>query len=296
MLSRLEALETVAALGTVSAAASRLRLTQGAVSKRLQALERDVGEPLLVRSGRGVVLTPRGAELLDEVRPLLSGLRRAVSGETGHDSNPHERFSLAMSESLLASWGAALVHDLSEDRAGSHWTLHAHRSPLVIDRVRSGEVAFGICAGRADVAADLTAVPLAEEELVIVPAGLGRTHLRGLRRLEVIGIEEGSATWKTLRHRLGSVGRLDLTFTHRIQSFAAIVALARHGFGHGLVPRPLAAACGIPNRHLLSLPRGGLTRPIQLVARPRTLALPHGAWFRDTATTWCRHHPDLRPA
>lgn len=280
MLAQLEALDAVAQLGTVSAAARRLRLTQGAVTKRLQALEREIGEALIERNGRGVVLTPRGASLLADVGPLLADLKRALDIKSGAGQ---ENASVAFSESLLASWGAVLIADLSQERPEIDWTLHAHRSPLVIDRVRSGEAGFGICAGLTDESIGLSRVDLGEEELVILPAAERKLSMRGRRKLEVMTIEMGSATWRSIRHRLRS-GGFELIFAHRVQSFTAVVALARAGVAHGLVPRGLAISMGSPANTLVSIPRGGLTRPIQLIARTRTLASPLGAWFRDTVS------------
>lgn len=280
MLSQIEALEAVAQHGTLSAAARRLRLTQGAVTKRIQSLEREVGELLLERTGRGVVLTPRGAALLSEVGPLLADLRRALDSEVGVRG---ETASVAFSESLLASWGAELISELQKQKPLTEWILHAHRSPLVIDRVRSGEVAFGICAGSTDDCTGLTRIPLGEEELAVLPSRAEKLSLRGRRHLELMTIETGSSTWRSIRHRLKSDG-LELRFTRRLQSFGAVIALARSGLGHGLVPRPLAESMGVPGRSLVTLPRGGISRPIQLVARPRTLALPFGAWLRESVS------------
>lgn len=51
MLDGLKALVILEKLGTVSEAAVHLRLTQSAVSKRLQALEIELGYPLLEKTG-----------------------------------------------------------------------------------------------------------------------------------------------------------------------------------------------------------------------------------------------------
>jgi DNA-binding transcriptional LysR family regulator len=60
-------------------AAERLRLTQSRVSQLVQALETIVAAPLFERTSRRVALTPTGAQLLDQVRPLYDGLRQAIA-------------------------------------------------------------------------------------------------------------------------------------------------------------------------------------------------------------------------
>ena len=52
------ALEAVARLGTTSAAADELNLTQGAISRQLQVLEGQLGVQLLLRDKHRLRLTP----------------------------------------------------------------------------------------------------------------------------------------------------------------------------------------------------------------------------------------------
>ena len=66
---------TIAEQGTVSNAATRLRITQPALSRRMQDLQRELGLRLFDRVGRRLVLTSAGEQLLGECRSLL-GLRR----------------------------------------------------------------------------------------------------------------------------------------------------------------------------------------------------------------------------
>jgi LysR family transcriptional regulator, mexEF-oprN operon transcriptional activator len=68
----------VAETGSVTQAASRLYLTQPAVSAALRRLTRALGSPLFTRAGRGVVLTARGRKLFGEVRPHLHALLDAA--------------------------------------------------------------------------------------------------------------------------------------------------------------------------------------------------------------------------
>jgi LysR family glycine cleavage system transcriptional activator len=62
-LNALRVLATVAETGSFSAAASRLGVTQSAVSKQIAGLEADLGQALFDRHHRRVTLTPYGAEV-----------------------------------------------------------------------------------------------------------------------------------------------------------------------------------------------------------------------------------------
>jgi len=64
---------------SVTGAAHRLGVSQSAVSHLLDKLRHIVGDPLVVRSGRGIVPTVRAELLAERARPLLDGLRGFVS-------------------------------------------------------------------------------------------------------------------------------------------------------------------------------------------------------------------------
>ncbi|WP_371135257.1 LysR substrate-binding domain-containing protein [Tabrizicola sp.] len=73
----LMALEAVDRLGTASAAAEELSLTQGAVSRALQGLEAQLGVQLLVRERQRLRLTSAGRDYVAEVRRALNLLASA---------------------------------------------------------------------------------------------------------------------------------------------------------------------------------------------------------------------------
>lgn len=75
----------VAERGTLSAAARALGQTQPTVSRQIAALEHSLGITLFERTGRSVMLTQAGVELLDHVRSMASGadmLSLAASGKS----------------------------------------------------------------------------------------------------------------------------------------------------------------------------------------------------------------------
>lgn len=81
----LPVLVAVADTGSVTAAAARLYLTQSAVSAALGRLRSAIGESLVTRHGRGVVLTERGARLVAEARPHLEAIVQAALTPTRFD-------------------------------------------------------------------------------------------------------------------------------------------------------------------------------------------------------------------
>ena len=68
----------VADSGSVTAAAGRLYRTQSAVSLQVKRLEESLGQPLFKRQARGVVLTPRGEQLVPYARLVVALLDEAA--------------------------------------------------------------------------------------------------------------------------------------------------------------------------------------------------------------------------
>ena len=75
----LQCLEASARLGSFTAAAKELHLTQGAISRQLQSLEQLLGVPMFDRGGQGLKLTVAGDAYLADIKALLLGLERATS-------------------------------------------------------------------------------------------------------------------------------------------------------------------------------------------------------------------------
>lgn len=83
-LERLRALHSVATYGSVSAAADVLHVTTSAVSQQLAKLERETGQKLLERNGRGVRLTDAAELLVGHAERILSLVEQAQADLEAH--------------------------------------------------------------------------------------------------------------------------------------------------------------------------------------------------------------------
>lgn len=253
MIDQLDALRALDETGTTARAAARLRVTQSAISKRIDALEARVGRPLTERAGRNVHLTPEGKRMLEEVFPLLVALEeRLKAAAATHTST----IRVAAAESMLASWLPAVLRNAAAS-AGVALEIHAHRGTNVMNRLRAGEVDVAITA-EGDGDSTLVVERLAKESFVLV----GAVPERG--PIAVVTIESASLTGAWLdrqwaRRRGGLLARI--VISRRIESFSAALGLARGGFETALVPAGLAAAGeGVRVE--------GLARPVVISSRP----------------------------
>lgn len=115
-LNLLVALDTLLAEGSVTGAARRLGLSSSAMSRTLTRLRSVTGDPLLVRAGRGLVPTPRAAELRDRVHELTRDVRAVLRPKVSHvdaaslDLTFTIRASEAFLEFLSGPVVAAITH------------------------------------------------------------------------------------------------------------------------------------------------------------------------------------------
>src|SRR5438046_6369360 len=96
-------LHTMLEESSTTRAAKRLNVTQSAVSNGLARLRAAVGDPLFVRSGRGLVATPRANELRPLVGQAISQLAATLEG--GGAFSPREstrRFTIAAADNHQA--------------------------------------------------------------------------------------------------------------------------------------------------------------------------------------------------
>ncbi len=68
----------VAESGSVAAASRMLAIAQSAVTKSLQDLEDELGQPLFERSSRGMMLTPQGHRFLSSARKVIGAVAEAT--------------------------------------------------------------------------------------------------------------------------------------------------------------------------------------------------------------------------
>ncbi len=276
MWGGIDALIALDQFGTVTEAATRLRLTQSAVSKRIRSLQDAVGFALVEPDGRRVRLTPGAINLLERARPLVAELRGLTQPIA---TRPSASFSLALADSIASSWGPGVVSEALRGASGISLDLHAHRSVLLVESVRLGRYHIGLCTD-APGAKDLVRHPVVDEPLVLVNAGLGG---RFDARLPLISIEPGSATWRAVEPLLRAHhpqllrGRLTA-----VESFAATVQMVKAGFGNGLVPLGLALEMALDRRSYRELP--AVERRVALLTRKTISQLAGFALLRERLT------------
>ena len=225
---------------SIAKAADREAIVASAVSKRIAAIEREIGAPLLVRGRRGILPTAAGETLLRQARDVL-GIMARMSVELSE-------FATGVQGSVrVAARGGALAEDLPDDIAAFLRTYQSVRVSL--DERVSAEIVHSVAEGAADIgvlwdATDLRGLqqrPYRCDHLrVAVPASHPLARRKRLHYAETlgevsIGVAPGGMVDTMLKRQAALLGR---TPNQRIQvsSLEAACRIVAAGLGIAILP------------------------------------------------------------
>jgi len=261
-LRQLEYFVAVAELGSFSKAAVILNIAQPALSRQVRLLETDLHVTLLMRNGRGVVLTEAGKRLFDHSVGILQLVSRVREDIEATRDEPAGRIVVGLPPSM----GRLLTLPLVE---GFRRTLPKAR--LAIVEGLTAHLAEWISTGRVDLGllhnpephSALEVMPVLEEPLGLVspaakPGGKAvekragkKVSLRDtatlaeLTRLPLILPERSHAIRKLLETQAALAG-CKLNVALEISSVQSILDLVRAGHGHAVLTPSALAASGAP--------------------------------------------------
>ncbi|SDM13752.1 DNA-binding transcriptional regulator, LysR family [Lentzea albidocapillata subsp. violacea] len=245
---QLEVFATVARTGSFSAAARLLHCSQPAVSQQMRTLERQVGGPLFVRTGRGLHLTEAGRILAERGSDLLDRLattHQQVSAIATHDIGTIRICAFPSANVSLVPAAAAI---LAEERPQLRLELVEEEPPDSFALLRRGEVDLVLSFSYLDEPQDeatvngMLSVPLLREPLaLLVPAG---HRLAGRERVSLTETAEerwiaGCVRCQRALHQACAAAGFVPDITCSTDDNLAIQSLVTAGLGVALVPRLL---------------------------------------------------------
>ena len=153
--------------GSVQGAADALQLTQSAATKRIQSLERRIGDQLLERGRFGVRPTALGRTVYPLAKRALDALADVAQAAQLSAAQSAKQLrlsaSLTIGEFLLPSWLARFrLH-----RPDIHPQLEVVNSSAVIVALRERRAEIGFVEGLEPVS-DWEAMPIAQDQLLVV--------------------------------------------------------------------------------------------------------------------------------
>ncbi|GAA2808304.1 LysR family transcriptional regulator [Saccharopolyspora taberi] len=118
-LNLLLALDVLLEEQSVTRAAERLRTSPAAMSRTLGRIRRVLDDPVLVRAGQAMVLTPRAVELRDEVRTVVERSRALLThGKPLDPASLSREFTVQASDMLVTELAPPLLTRVQRDAPG----------------------------------------------------------------------------------------------------------------------------------------------------------------------------------
>lgn len=146
----LEALLWTVRLGGVGAAARHLNLTQPAVTRRLQELEKELGAPLFRREGRKVIPTNVGEGCLASAEKILaevSAIRMVASGRIASG-----RVRTGVAEFVALTWFPDFLDRIEERFPDVQLDIDVDLSSRLITRLKQRKLEIVLVPGTVSVA------------------------------------------------------------------------------------------------------------------------------------------------
>jgi LysR family nitrogen assimilation transcriptional regulator len=290
-LARLHYFAAVATAGSFSRGAASLHMSQPALSRQVLLLEQEVGQALLVRTGRGAEPTEAGQALLAHARGILELAERARADMRERQASPRGRVTIGLPPRVAH----VLTADLIE-------RFRAAYPDAVISVVEALSIRLRewLVAGKLDMAmlfdpphsAQVQEETLAREPLVLIGP---RALPRRMRLTEVAALPlvmpSGPNALRQLLEQYTQPRGLPLSIVAEVDSVQTVLSLVARGVSHTVLPhsalrlwsypQPLHAAAiyapAIRNRLVLAVPKARpATRPGRLAMQLlRALALQH---------------------
>lgn len=176
-LAQLDAFVAAADCGSFSRAAELLSVAQPSLSNRIQSLEREVGQPLFERMGRGVKLTDSGRAFLPYAQRILRTLADGLTVLAGTRDGTAGRLLIGSAPAVGTYVLPRLLKIYCDNHSGVDVLVRTGHSDEVLQMVLDDDVQVGF--GRPINHPDVRTIVLYRDELVLVVSSEHRYAKRG---------------------------------------------------------------------------------------------------------------------
>ena len=267
-LGQLEAYLRVAERRNFSRAAEDLGLTQPSVTARIQTLERDLGESLFERNGRGVRLTEVGESFLPHAQRVLKALHDGQDAVLSMRKLELGTLRLGAAPTISTYVLPELLKEFSSRYPSLEISVRTEYSQQIVQMVLADEVQMGLERGTTH--PEVETIPLYGDEVVLVASAKDEFATRGSVSLEdvakrrLIMFNRGSSSYTLVDSALREAG-LPVSPAMELDNMEATKKMVQVGLGIAMLPR-VAVAQEIARGELSEIKVKQLTMPRREVA------------------------------
>jgi DNA-binding transcriptional LysR family regulator len=239
-LRQLEILQAIAETGSFTACGRKLHVSQSAISRQIALLEEELGEPLFLRVGRHVRMTPAAESLVKLGQRVFQDVRDTVGAITDRTRALRGTLRLAGGMTVCLYVLPPLLKHMKRVHPQLDIRLTVATAARSIEEIRAGRVDAGLLTLPID-ESDLITVPVLREELLLVtPPNHPLAKKRRIVAQDLAGepfvlFEAGSATRRVI-DSFFVTERIEPTIVMDTENVEIIKAMVKTGLGIGIVP------------------------------------------------------------
>jgi DNA-binding transcriptional LysR family regulator len=280
-----QAFVLVAELGGFHKAAQKLNLSQTALTRRIQKLERFLGLRLLDRTTRSVTLTPMGREFLPRATRVVDDLTNSIGRLRDIAREASGDVVVACVPSMAYQQLPQVIRAYAARHPRNRVRLLDRSSAQVVEAVRVGEAELGIGL-RLGSNPDLVETAMLRDPFVLFcradhPAsGQREIGWKDLRGFDLIAISGASGNRALLDHQLQRHG-IGLHGRFEVEHPSTAISLVAAGVGAAVLPAATLLAGSFPDVRRVALKQPVLQRTIVRFVLAGVTLSPAAQAFHD---------------
>lgn len=230
--------------GSFTKAAEELRYTQSAISQMVHSLEKELSTTLILRSRKGVTLTPDGEEFLPYIKNIRNSHQELIEKHNEMQGLQSGLIRIGTFSSVSCNWLPGLMKDFKEQYPAVHFELHQGEYTNISNWIKEGSVDFGFVNPTA--VTNLTTIPLQEDEmLAVLPmdhslATQSNVSLKELTNEPYILLDEGELSEPLTIFKQNN---LEPNIQYRVHDDYSIMAMVEQGLGLTILPKLVLNRC-----------------------------------------------------
>jgi DNA-binding transcriptional LysR family regulator len=239
-LRQLHILQTIAETGSFTACGRKLHVSQSAISRQVLLLEEELGEPLFLRVGRQVRMTPAAESLVQLAQRVFQDVRDTVGAITDRTGELRGTLRLSGGMTVCLYVFPPLLKHLRRVHPHLETRLTVAIADRSVEEIRAGRIDAGLLTLPVD-QSDLVTVPALREELLLMTTPTHRLARRrkvspqDLADEPFVLFEAGSATRRVIDHFFASQN-IEPNVVMDTENVEIIKAMVKTGLGISIVP------------------------------------------------------------
>ncbi|HUK34561.1 MAG TPA: LysR family transcriptional regulator, partial [Vicinamibacterales bacterium] len=239
-LRQLEILQAIAETGSFTACGRKLHVSQSAISRQVALLEEELGEPLFLRVGRKVRMTPAAEALVQLGQRVSQDVRDTVASVTDRTRELRGTLRLSGGMTVCLYIFPALVKQLRRSHPKLDVKMMVATAGRSVEEIRAGHVDAGLLTLPVE-EADLVTLPVLREELLLVTmpghplAKRKKIAPHDLAGEPFVAFETGSGTRRVI-DRFFLSENVEPNIVMETENVEIIKAMVKTGLGIGIVP------------------------------------------------------------